>query len=512
MQRQRNDSPRALWRRRGRGAAALLALACAALGSTTTAQVPGQVNYQGYLTDDEGLALTTGSYCLEFGIFDGAYDGATRVWGPEQHDGVEVLDGYFNVVLGASLPLEGIFVDPQRFIGLSVGDDCQNLGTEVLPRQQVLSAPFALTAGDLVGEVTTTSGGGIGRMTLSGANGSDNLRLGANGSSDGRIEIAGSDGAAKVDLFSSGGQGYGHFYGSNGALNAALGPYFSNEGALQLYNSAGSARVRLYSGSDIGREYLYGADGGFNIYQGYSASVDDGYIGVYGPNSALRASMFSTSGGGRVYVYGPNGNLNVKITHMADNNNHGSITVQDAAGTNQAGMYVNSSGDGRIYADSKSFVVDHPQQPGKKIVYISAEAPEAAIFVRGRVTVEKGTATIELPEHFTALIAEETLTVNLTPHSLASKGVAVVSAAKDRVEIGELFDGTGTFEVSYVVQATRADLLDHKPVLTEQEFNVEFGIDDGDDPRPVLDDRPSEGQDDSPVDVQQVSQNVGGVQ
>lgn len=54
---------------------------------------------------------------------------------------------------------------------------------------------------------------------------------------------------------------------------------------------------------------------------------------------------------------------------------------------------------------AKNFLMDHPALEGHTIRYGSTESPVSAIECRGRVTIGKdGTATVEYPDHFSAII------------------------------------------------------------------------------------------------------------
>jgi hypothetical protein len=68
--------------------------------------------------------------------------------------------------------------------------------------------------------------------------------------------------------------------------------------------------------------------------------------------------------------------------------------------------------NGTMYAVAKSFLIDHPLKPGKKLQYGSLEGPENGVYVRGRL--QKDT-TIELPDYWKELVDESTITVDLTP-------------------------------------------------------------------------------------------------
>ena len=67
---------------------------------------------------------------------------------------------------------------------------------------------------------------------------------------------------------------------------------------------------------------------------------------------------------------------------------------------------------GLLTATQKSFTIDHPTKEGKKLRYGSLEGPENGVYVRGRL---KGDNVIELPECWTGLVHEDSITVDLTP-------------------------------------------------------------------------------------------------
>lgn len=67
--------------------------------------------------------------------------------------------------------------------------------------------------------------------------------------------------------------------------------------------------------------------------------------------------------------------------------------------------------NGSFAATTKSFVIDHPTKPDMKLRYGSLEGPENGVYVRGRL---KDSNVIELPDYWTGLVDESTITVNLT--------------------------------------------------------------------------------------------------
>jgi hypothetical protein len=66
--------------------------------------------------------------------------------------------------------------------------------------------------------------------------------------------------------------------------------------------------------------------------------------------------------------------------------------------------------NGSFAATTKSFVIDHQEIPGKRLVHATLEGPEHAVFVRGR----SNNLVIEFPEYWSWLIDEATVTVHLT--------------------------------------------------------------------------------------------------
>ena len=118
-------------------------LAAAALPAQTLA--PGLINYQGELRDSQGDPLATADYEIAFRLYDD-HQAGSLVWGPQTFAAVPVAVGHFNVILGpaddSSAPLTGAFGGQERFLEITVNGDT------ILPRQQILSAPYALSSND----------------------------------------------------------------------------------------------------------------------------------------------------------------------------------------------------------------------------------------------------------------------------------------------------------------------------------------------------------------------------
>lgn len=143
----------------------LLATLAFGLGEMATAQsVPSLINYQGRLTDPSAAPLPTGNYGIEFRLWDSPSNTTGLVWGQRQNVSVQA-NGVFNVILGApggsqiTNPVPAVndlgfaFTSSSRFLGLTVvSSNGAAIATpsEILPRQQFLSAPYAMMSQQVV--------------------------------------------------------------------------------------------------------------------------------------------------------------------------------------------------------------------------------------------------------------------------------------------------------------------------------------------------------------------------
>jgi hypothetical protein len=71
----------------------------------------------------------------------------------------------------------------------------------------------------------------------------------------------------------------------------------------------------------------------------------------------------------------------------------------------------NTTMTGSLTAASKSFDIPHPTKEGWRLRYGVLEGPEHGVYFRGTATEN----VINLPEYWTGLVHEETISVQLTP-------------------------------------------------------------------------------------------------
>jgi len=111
---------------------------------------PDKLTYQGFLTDQNGAPLgdtAPTNKTVIFRIYDMALSGAIK-WAEQQS--VTIDKGHFSVLLGQGTAVAGPWpILPTVFTGVDASERYMQItvdGTDLLPRLQFLSAPYALLA------------------------------------------------------------------------------------------------------------------------------------------------------------------------------------------------------------------------------------------------------------------------------------------------------------------------------------------------------------------------------
>ncbi len=104
--------------------------------------------------------------------------------------------------------------------------------------------------------------------------------------------------------------------------------------------------------------------------------------------------------------------------------------------------------NGHLSATSKSFLIDHPTKENKKLQYASLEGPEHAVYVRGT----HNSSLIELPEYWSELVHQDSITVLLTPLG-KHQNLYVKSKDTNHISVGGV---KGSYD--YIVYGERKDI------------------------------------------------------
>jgi len=142
------------------------------------------------------------------------------------------------------------------------------------------------------------------------------------------------------------------------------------------------------------------------------------------------------------------------IIDSNDNGTNDAFTwLKDNVDASQATQLarLNNSGDlaiiGALSANTKSFDIEHPTKEGQRLHHGVLEGPEHAVYIRGRST----DGVIELPDYWTGLVHEHTITVQLTPI-----GYSTTLYVKDIVD--NTVEVQADCEYFYFIQAERKDV------------------------------------------------------
>ena len=103
---------------------------------------------------------------------------------------------------------------------------------------------------------------------------------------------------------------------------------------------------------------------------------------------------------------------------------------------------------GLLSATTKSFVIDHPTKDGFKLRHGSLEGAENGVYVRGRAKSN----IIELPDYWSGLVDEDSVTINITPIG-RDQGIYVESWDNQRVVLA----GTA-IDCFYTIYGERKDV------------------------------------------------------
>ena len=146
----------------------------------------------------------------------------------------------------------------------------------------------------------------------------------------------------------------------------------------------------------------------------YSIGMKSGY--TYGGLNDYAMSFQMSDTANRGFWWGDTGHNDAQGAMAVTTDGRLTVATSARIGFGQAdttapGTNYTLEVNGTFAATTKSFVIDHPTKEGMKLRHGSLEGPEDGVYVRGRL---KDTNVIELPDYWTGLVHEDTITVNLT--------------------------------------------------------------------------------------------------
>ncbi|MEM7658603.1 MAG: hypothetical protein AAF399_20935 [Bacteroidota bacterium] len=276
------------------------------------------------------------------------------------------------------------------------------------------------------------------------------------------------------------------WHGPNGEQNGVLGGVGTNSdfGFMGLYDANGESRASLsVLGGGLGALELRGENGNLNVATSASGTGDHGSLELYDPLGSARIKSRSEDtwgGAGIVETFGENGTRNVQLSIQASGSpagrSRGGVRIFDENDNQQIYLGIDANGDGVLLKDLVSFIIDHPHDPTKDIVYACIEGPEAAAYERGTAELINGEAEIRFSEHFEIVANPETMTVLTSPRSPDSKGLATFEYTATGFKVKELHNGTGTYRFDWEAKAVRKGFEEYE-VIRDKLPEPDAGLD-----------------------------------
>lgn len=346
-------------------------IAISLLASAGFAAVPQKISYQGRLLSSSGTPVTNGSYSVTFRIYS-LLSGGSALW--EETQSVATVDGFFKVNLGDVTTLSlSVFDGSDRWLGITV-----NPGSEMTPRHQFMSTPYALHSGDwngLNGDIFRIEG----RVGV-GAAASTSKMLIANDVNEPALHITSVNAdSTKPALLVSAPAAAGRF-------TASASTNFPNQGVLQarFIGTGAYDHVAVYGYSLP--QLQYGIGGKFEGGLAGVSAKGDAY-GIYAQGRQYGIFGFSQGPGIGISSYGVYGSAS-------------------GSPVNWAGYFQgNVNVTGTLSKGGGAFRIDHPLDPENKYLQHSfVESPDMKNIYDGVVVLDaSGRATITMPNWFDAL-------------------------------------------------------------------------------------------------------------
>ena len=129
--------------------------------------------------------------------------------------------------------------------------------------------------------------------------------------------------------------------------------------------------------------------------------------------------------------------------------NNGGAFDGDGAFTWNSGTQILTV-SGHIAATTKSFLIDHPTKPEKQLQYACLEGPENGVYVRGHTNDR----IIDLPDYWTALVDQDSITVQITAKDAPQPYLYVSGVVDNQVHL----ISDRSVSAYYTVNGTRKDV------------------------------------------------------
>jgi hypothetical protein len=361
--------------------------------------------------------------------------------------------GFNNVALGQNTLLAATTANSSVAVGryalnsVTTGSYNTGVGSASLNNTTTGQANIAIGVGTMYSNVSGGSNVAIGNTALTSNTGSYlNVAIG-----DGAGYSA--TGAGNIFI------GYNAGYNETGANKLYIAnsntstPLIGGDFSVKTLSFAGNATITSQATGTVGLIVKAIASQTANLqeWQNSSGTVianiyPNGTAGLYG------LEVF-TGGAGITGNYGNTDTLQVRINGAA---RRGILVKGAASQTANLQEWQDSAGTvltkvdnlGNFTATSKSFDINHPTKENMRLRYGSLEGPENGVYIRGTAQ----SSIIELPEYWTGLVHEDSITVSLTSAGSAQ------NIYVEKIENNKIYIGGDLEKAFFTVYGERKDI------------------------------------------------------
>ena len=225
---------------------------------------------------------------------------------------------------------------------------------------------------------------------------------------------------------------------------------FNGDGAVEIFHD----NVKKFQTNSDGVQILDNGAGSTAVLElGTGSTTESGFIRLHGSTANKSSSIYTSNG--NLHIDSASGNYGIYLNwYTSDGGSSTNGTIFGDGNSNQVGR-IDGSGNltitGALSAATKSFDIEHPTKHNMRLKHGSLEGPEHGVYVRGILTDEN---VIELPDYWTGLVHEDSITAQLTPKGHMQQ--LYVKEIRDNKVYVENTSAT-KIDCFYFVQANRKD-------------------------------------------------------
>lgn len=225
----------------------------------------------------------------------------------------------------------------------------------------------------------------------------------------------------------------------------------SGSGYLSLYDGIQGNMTASLGGSSYGSLKLYNAQKKPNISLSVTENDDNvGWIGTHDPdgNDLIRLTTLKDDFGS--YHYNPS----IGLYYYGALKGHFYVNTDGRSVLRTDLLYVDGY---QLYSATKNYTgSDFRSSSSYAPCYVS-ESTDRQITFRGTAMLSNGRFKVVLPSEEAAKMEEGSVTIQVTPLSANSKGLAVVQKTKDAFTVAELMSGIGNYAFDWTLTALRKE-------------------------------------------------------